>query len=114
MPLHYNLAKVYELSDNDSEFALSIVGLFLEEVPPEVKLIKEGIEDNDHEKVYQAAHKIKPTLDLLGLFTAYENNQKIMQWTKDKGQRKAIIEIYKELKQQVDDAAKEIKKDFNI
>ena len=31
MALQYNLAKVYEISENDIEFALQIVNLFLQE-----------------------------------------------------------------------------------
>ncbi|UYW01511.1 histidine kinase [Flavobacterium agricola] len=114
MPLNYNLSKVYELSDNDNEFAVTIVSLFLDEVPAEVKMIKAGIENKDYQQVYQAAHKIKPTLDLLCMYLAYEANLKIMNWTKAEGQKKEIIEVYKELKQFVDDTAKEIKKDFNL
>ena len=37
MALQYNLAKVYEISENDIEFALQIVTLFFEEVPAEIK-----------------------------------------------------------------------------
>ena len=48
------------------------------------------------------------------MYTAYDANQKIMVWTNEKGQKKAIIEVFKELKQYVDAAIKEIKKDFNI
>ena len=114
MPINYNLSKVYELSDNDNDFALTIVSLFLDEVPHEVKSMKEEIEEKNYEQVYQAAHKIKPTLDLLCMYTAYEANLKIMDWTKEQGQKKAIIEVYKELRQYVDDACKEIKKDFNL
>ena len=40
MALQYNLAKVYEISENDTDFALQIVSLFLEEVPAEMKSIK--------------------------------------------------------------------------
>jgi len=114
MPLSYNLSKIYELSDNDNEFALTIVSLFLQEVPLEVKAMKSAIENKNYELVYQAAHKIKPSLDLLCLFMAYDANQKIMDWTKEQGQKKNIIEVYKELRQYVDDAAKELKKDFNL
>ncbi|MBQ0117000.1 MAG: Hpt domain-containing protein [Flavobacterium sp.] len=114
MPLYYNLSKVYELSDNDQEFALHIMALFLEEVPVEIKNIKEGIEEKDFTKVYAASHKIKPTLDLLGLFQAYEFNIQIMDWSKSTGQKKEIREIYKELKSLIDHAVKEIKKDFNL
>ena len=49
MALQYNLAKVYEISENDTDFALQIVSLFLEEVPAEMKSIKTAIEDKDYE-----------------------------------------------------------------
>ena len=43
MALQYNLSKVYEISENDKEFALQILSLFLQEVPVEIKIIKEAI-----------------------------------------------------------------------
>ena len=48
MALQYNLAKVYEISENDIEFALQIVTLFFEEVPAEIKSIKVAIEEKDY------------------------------------------------------------------
>ena len=43
MALQYNLSKVYEISENDIDFAYQIVNLFLEEVPAEIKSMKVGI-----------------------------------------------------------------------
>ena len=48
MALHYNLAKVYALSDNDPEFVLQIVTLFVTEIPEDIAEIKEGIKKKDH------------------------------------------------------------------
>lgn len=114
MALQYNLSKVYEISENDTDFALQIVTLFLAEVPSEIASIKMGIEEKDYTRVYAAAHKIKPSLDLLGMDIAYEENLQIMSWTKTQGKRKEIIEVFKSLKDRVDLSVKEIKKDFKI
>ena len=114
MALQYNLAKVYEISENDIEFALQIVNLFLQEVPDELKSIKVGIDEKDYSRVYSAAHKIKPSLDLLGMDLAYDENLQIMAWSKLEGKKKEIKETYKSLKERVDLAVKEIKKDFKI
>lgn len=114
MALHYNLAKVYELSSNDTDFAQQIVELFLQEVPPEIKSIKDGINTKDYKKTYAAAHKIKPTLDLLGMDLAYEELNLIMDWTKSEGKKKEIKEVFKLLKEQIDLTSKEIKKNHNI
>lgn len=58
MALQYNLAKVYEISENDIEFALQIVTLFLEEVPAEIKSIKDAIAEKDYTRTYSSCHKI--------------------------------------------------------
>lgn len=114
MALQYNLAKVYEISENDIEFALQIVTLFFEEVPAEIKSIKVAIEEKDYTRTYASCHKIKPTLDLLGMDLAYEENLQIMTWAKSEGKRKEIKEVFKSLKGRVDLAVKEIKKDFKL
>jgi hypothetical protein len=114
MALQYNLAKVYEISENDIEFALQIVTLFFEEVPAEIRSIKVAIEEKDYTRTYASCHKIKPTLDLLGMDMAYEENIQIMTWAKAEGKRKEIKEVFKSLKNRVDLAVKEIKKDFKL
>lgn len=114
MALYYNLAKVYALSDNDPEFVLQIVTLFVNEIPEDISEIKEGINNKDHKHAYSFAHKIKPTLDLLGMKVAFEEILQVEAWTKTEGEKKAIKETFKSIKQQVNDAVKELKKDFDL
>jgi HPt (histidine-containing phosphotransfer) domain-containing protein len=114
MALKYNLAKVYALSDNDPEFVNEILNLFVTEVPNDLKEIGEGIKSKDHKRTYAFAHKLKPTLDLLGLNVAFEEILQIEAWTKAEGKKKEIIETYKSVKAQVKDAIKELRKDFDL
>jgi HPt (histidine-containing phosphotransfer) domain-containing protein len=114
MALHYNLAKVYALSDNDPEFVMQIITLFVTEVPQDMIQIKLGIKTKDHKLAYSYAHKIKPTLDLLGMTVAYEEILQIEAWTKREGKRKEIKEVFDSVESQVEKAVKEIKKDFNL
>ncbi|WP_308224931.1 Hpt domain-containing protein [Flavobacterium sp. J372] len=102
------------MSDNDPEFAEQIVALFLEEVPVEVKRLKRAMKEKDHKEVYQAAHKMKPTFDLLGMDLAYEDILTIEAWTRAVGKKKEIKEVVKTLKQRVEDTLKELKKDYNM
>ncbi len=114
MALHYNLAKVYALSDNDSEFVSQIVSLFITEVPEDLAKIKIGIEEKDYHRAYSFAHKIKPTLDLLGMTVAFDEILLVEDWTKKQGKRKEIKETFKSIKTQIENAVKEIKKDFSM
>ena len=114
MALHYNLAKVYALSDNDPEFVDQILSLFVNEIPDDLEEIKEGIKKGDHKHAYAYAHKVKPSLDLLGLNVAFEEILQIEAWTKAEGEKKEIKETFKSVKTQVEDAIKELKKDFDL
>ena len=114
MALHYNLAKVYALSDNDPEFVMQIVTLFVTEVPEDLAEIKEGIKKRDHKYAYAYAHKVKPTLDLLGLKVAFEEILQVEAWTKAEGEKKEIKETFKSIKNQVEEAIKELRKDFDL
>lgn len=114
MALNYNLSKVYALSDNDSEFVNEILTLFVTEVPDDLAQIKEGIKKKDHKHAYAYAHKIKPTLDLLGMNVAFEEILQLEAWTKTEGKKKDIEDTFKSIKTQVNDAIKEIKKDFDL
>lgn len=114
MALHYNLAKVYAISDNDPEFVTQIITLFVTEVPEDLLEIKQGIKTKDYKQTYAYAHKIKPTLDLLGLKVAFEEILQIEAWAKSEGEKKEIRETFKSIKNQVSDAIKELKKDFNL
>ncbi|WPR71285.1 Hpt domain-containing protein [Flavobacterium sp. NG2] len=114
MALHYNLSKVYTLSDNDADFVNDILTLFVTEVPEDLAQIKEGIKKKDHKHAYAYAHKIKPTLDLLGLNVAFEEILQIEAWTKAEGKKKDIVDTFKSVKKQIEDAVKEINKDFDL
>lgn len=114
MALHYNLAKVYALSDNDPEFVLQIVTLFVNEIPEDISKIKEGIKNKDYKQSFSYAHKVKPSLDLLGLKVAFEEILQIEAWTKTQGKTKEIKETFKSVKHQIKDAIKELKKDFDL
>ena len=114
MAINYNLAKVYALSDNDSEFVMQIITLFVTEVPQDMIQIDLGIKTKDHKLAYAYAHKIKPSLDLLGMDVAFKEILEVEAWTKREGKRKEIVDTFESIQSQVDKAAKEIKKDFDL
>ena len=114
MALNYNLSKVYALSDNDPEFVNQVVTLFVTEVPQDLLQIKLGIKTKDHKLAYSYAHKIKPTLDLLGMTMAFEEILQIEAWAKREGRRKEINDTFDSVESQIEKAVKEIKKDYDF
>lgn len=114
MALNYNLSKVYALSDDDPEFVSQVVTLFVTEVPLDLLQIKLGIKTKDHKLAYSYAHKIKPTLDLLGMNVAFSEILEVEAWTKREGKRKEINDTFNSIESQIEKAVKEIKKDFDL
>ena len=45
---------------------------------------------------------------------AYEENLQIMEWTKSEGKKKEIKEVFKSLKEHIENALKEVKRDYNL
>ncbi len=114
MAVNYNLSKAYSLSENDNDFVLQIVHLFVNEIPDDLLEIKDGIEFKNYEKAYSFAHKIKPSLDFLGMTVAFDEIILVEEWTKKQGKRKEIKDTFKSIQSQVEKAIKEMSKDFNI
>lgn len=114
MALHYNLAKVHEISENDPDFVVQILQLFVTEIPNDLLQMKEAINEKKYKEAYAFAHKIKPSLDLLGMTIAYEENLCVENWTRENGKKKEIKDTYKSLEHHIEKAVKEIKKDFNL
>lgn len=114
MAINYNLAKVHAISDNDAEFVMQIISLFITEVPEDLKLMEQGIKEKDHKQAYAYAHKIKPSLDLLGMTVAYQEILEVEAWGKAEGRRREIIHTLESIQSQIEKAVKEIKKDFDL
>ena len=64
---YYNLDRVREMADNDEDFVAALVEAFLEEVPEDAERLKNAVSEKDYHEAYQAAHKMKPTIDLFEL-----------------------------------------------
>jgi HPt (histidine-containing phosphotransfer) domain-containing protein len=67
MSEYYKLDRVREMADNDEDFVGALVAAFLEEVPEDAERLKNAVAEKDYHEAYQAAHKMKPTIDLFEL-----------------------------------------------
>ena len=114
MALHYNLAKVHAISENDPDFVVQILQLFVSEIPNDLLQLKEAINEKMHKEAYQFAHKIKPSLDLMGMKLAFEEILEVESWGKREGKRKEIKATFNSIESQIEKAVKEITKDFNL
>jgi HPt (histidine-containing phosphotransfer) domain-containing protein len=67
MAEYYKLDRVRELADGDEDFVAAIAAAFIEEVPEDAERLRVAVPSNDYYETYQAAHKMKPTIDMFEL-----------------------------------------------
>jgi len=113
MELHYKLFRVRELADNDEEFIAALAEAFLEELPEDAERLKKAVAEKDYHEAYQAAHKMKPTVDLfeLGVLDKLIEVQDWGKFTQTDVDVTAQLDI---VISAVDKASAEMKSDFKL
>ncbi|WP_299552164.1 Hpt domain-containing protein [Seonamhaeicola sp.] len=113
MEQHYKLFRVRELADNDEDFIATLAEAFIEEMAPDLERLKKAVAEEDYHNTYQAAHKMKPTVDLfeLGVLDTLIEVQDWGKFTKTGEDIKPQLAIVAEA---VENALVEIKTDFNL
>jgi len=63
----YNLEQIEMMSGGNDSFVDKMVNLFIELTPELMNRIKSGLIENDFEEIKSAAHKMKPSIDMMGI-----------------------------------------------
>ena len=114
METHYKLFRVRELADGDEEFISALAAAFLEEVPEDAARLKKAVAEKDFYNTYQAAHKMKPTIDMFEL-GVLSDLIIVQDWGKLENQDNTDVSSQLQLVlNAVENASNEIKKDFNL
>lgn len=113
MEVNYKLFRVRELADNDEAFIGALAQAFLEEVPQDAERLKNAVIDKNYEEAYQAAHKMKPTVDLfeLGVLSTLIE---VQDWGKFKQTEVDISAQINVVLLAIEKATAEMKSDFNL
>ncbi|UKM64583.1 Hpt domain-containing protein [Flavobacteriaceae bacterium GSB9] len=113
MELNYKLHRVRELADNDEEFIKTLAETFLEEVPVDAERLKKAVAEEDYYNAYQAAHKMKPTIDLFEL-GVLDTLIEVQDWGKFEKRDTDISNELEIVLTAVEKASAEIKSDFKL
>lgn len=113
MEKHYKLFRVRELADGDEEFVATLAAAFLEEVPEDLERLKTAVANKDHYSAYQAAHKMKPTIDLFELGVLDELVE-VQDWGKFEKNDVDVSSKLASVVKAIENTVVEIKSDFNL
>ncbi len=110
----YSLDKINEMAEGDNDFVISVISVFLEEVPQDLEDLEAAIENKDFENVYKLAHKIKPNVDLLGMEQSRAIALEIETLGKSSDNSAIIEEKFPILKKDIHQVISELKNDFDL
>lgn len=68
----YDLSQLEELAGGSQEFVMSMVETFLEHTPGQLEELKTAFASGDLGAMGGVAHKVKPNIDLFGVFSIKE------------------------------------------
>lgn len=113
MEVNYKLDKVRELASGDEDFTLAIASAFLEEVPEAIAQINKGILNKDFHRVYQNAHKIKPTIQMFDI-AILEDVIVLQDWGKFEKANEDVSIEQKRVNAVINAVVSELKSDFSL
>jgi len=113
MSKHYQLHRVREMAEGDEDFISAIAAAFLEEVPEDAARLKKAVPELNYKEVYQAAHKMKPTVDLFEL-GVLDTLIEVQDWGKFEQTDKNVDQQLQIVLTAVENAVNEIKTDFGL
>ncbi|SHJ85158.1 Hpt domain-containing protein [Pseudozobellia thermophila] len=110
----YNLDKINEMAEGDDDFINSVISVFLEEVPQDLEELETALEQQNHDRVYKLAHKIKPNVDLLGMEQTRAVALQMETLGKDRASMSEIKRVFPLLKKDIHQVVAELQKDFGL
>ena len=98
----YDLAQLEEVSAGNPEFVDMMVGKFLQLTPALVDRIEAGLQIQDWPEVKAAAHKMKPSIDMMGIESLRTVIREIEECAKTESNLEHIPELYFTLSETLD------------
>ncbi len=80
----YNLEQLEAMASGDVAFVNKMVGMFIDLTPEVIDRMKDGFASDDLEDMGAAAHKIKPSIDMMGIKVLYQKIRDLEQFGKNR------------------------------
>jgi CheY-like chemotaxis protein len=80
----YDLTMIQSVSGGDEEFIKKMISLFIETVPPSMQELIKSVEEKNWEQTGKLAHKLKSTIDSMGIKSIRDEIRKVESLAKEK------------------------------
>ncbi|HKC68773.1 MAG TPA: ATP-binding protein, partial [Bacteroidia bacterium] len=108
--LHYLLHR----TKSDPKLMMQMISLYLEQTPPLILAMKEGLKDKDWKSLYAAVHKMIPSFSIVGISVDFENMaKKVQEFASTQQEASEMPDMILQLEIVCTQACKELEQEFN-
>jgi CheY-like chemotaxis protein/HPt (histidine-containing phosphotransfer) domain-containing protein len=106
-------SRLAEMYGGDLDFQKMVFETFIEEIPSQITEMKDLFDSENWTELAKLAHKMKPSLGMVGLTSVEENLREIETTIKGAGINDQIVKLCQQCIENFDDYVSKIKEEFN-
>ena len=103
---------IQSVSGGDAAFIKKMVNLFIETVPPNVKDLVDSTSAGDWDRVSKMAHKLKSTIDSMGIRSLHEQIRAVETQARGQVQPESIPALVHEIQTVVSSCIEQLEEEF--
>jgi PAS domain S-box-containing protein len=109
-----NLDYLTHRTKSNPELMMEMISLYLEQTPPLISEMKQGLENKDWNSLYKAVHKMIPSFSIVGINSDFETMaKKVQEFASTQGQEEDIHDMILQLESVCSQACKELEEEYN-
>ncbi len=99
---------------SNPELMMKMISIYLEQTPPLISAMKQGLKDKDWDSIQSAAHKMIPSFSIMGISVEFENiARKVQEYASAQEQTDGIPNLVLQLEKTCIQACKELEEEFD-
>lgn len=79
----YNLSMIQEIAHGNNDFIKKMMALFIDTMPPAINDLKTHLSNSNWNDLGAVAHKIKPSIDTMGISILHEDIRLVERYGKE-------------------------------
>lgn len=108
----YDLGMVRSVSGGDETFVLKMVDLFLSTIPQSLSEIRQQCDSKDWEALGKSAHKLKSTIDSLGILSLKQDIRLLEKYGRNKENISGMPQLVNKILTGMESCVELVRKDF--
>jgi len=105
----FNLSQIEDIARGNQEFITKMIGLFVETIPKSINEINEAFKNADFNKISNVIHRIKPSIETMGIISLKERVIEIEQFASKYGESDILEELLKIVENVLNEVIEQLK-----